>query len=638
MRYYLKKGVEVKSPNFLLAHNGVFVIAEIGNNHNGCLSRAFKMIDAAKNAGADCVKFQMRHLDYLYRKKTLSRIDADLGAEYVLDLLDKFDFTIEQHKEVADYCRDVGIIYMCTAWDIMSVNILEDMGVLAYKVASADLTNMPLLDRLAKTEKPLILSTGMSKWDEVLYTNEFLKRKSVETVFLHCNSTYPAPFDDINLQWIPKMKEHLGCVGYSGHERGINVSIAAVALGAQVIEKHVTFDRNMEGPDHAASLYFDELAMMVRGIKQVTRALGDGETRNISQGELINRENLGKSLVAKHALDVGHSITEDDVLVLSPGLGLSPQRLSELVGKTLTRKMEAEDFFYETDLKATEKKTISYNFSRRWGIPVRFHDYSAFSDIVKPDLWEFHLSYKDLHLSPKKYVDANSGIGFVVHAPELFEDGELLDLASFDENYRFKSISNMNRVIAITRELTSILKAEKKPLIVTNIGGFSMDEKISIEAKKNAYQLFAKSLAELDLSGVELIPQTMAPFPWHFGGQRFQNLFVEAHEITMHCQTMKLNVCLDVSHSFLACKHLNQDFYKFCEQVAPYTAHIHIGDARGTNGEGLQIGDGDIDFIKLSKILKKGCPDASFIPEIWQGHKNFGEGFWCALEKLDGKL
>jgi Xylose isomerase-like TIM barrel len=175
-------------------------------------------------------------------------------------------------------------------------------------------------------------------------------------------------------------------------------------------------------------------------------------------------------------------------------------------------------------------------------------------------------------------------------------------------------------------------------MIVANIGGFTMDEPLPAEVVNSYYERFARSLSELDLEGVELIPQTMAPFPWHFGGQRFQNLFVKIEEIVYWCERLKLRMCFDISHSALTCNHLNYDFYHFSELVAPLTAHLHLGDAKGLNGEGLQVGEGTIDFERLGTILLQGCPDASFIPEIWQGHKNSGEGFWIALERLEGKL
>ena len=152
------------------------------------------------------------------------------------------------------------------------------------------------------------------------------------------------------------------------------------------------------------------------------------------------------------------------------------------------------------------------------------------------------------------------------------------------------------------------------------------------------YERFAQSVGDLDMEGIELIPQTMAPFPWHFGGQRYQNIFVQIDEIVEWCSKLNLRMCFDVSHTQLTCNHFKTDFYDFAEKIAPFSAHLHLGDAKGLNGEGLQIGDGEIDFVRLGAILRKGCPNATFIPEIWQGHKNGGEGFWVALERLENAL
>jgi N-acetylneuraminate synthase len=226
----------------------------------------------------------------------------------------------------------------------------------------------------------------------------------------------------------------------------------------------------------------------------------------------------------------------------------------------------------------------------------------------------------------------------VVHAPELFAGSRLMDLASPDEAYRTESLRETQCVIDITRDLKRFFPATKRPMIVANIGGFTMDAPLSPEVITSYYERFAQSLKDLDMDGVELIPQTMAPFPWHFGGQRYQNIFVKIDEIVEWCQKLQLRICLDISHTRLTCNHFGIDFYEFCKKIAPLTGHLHLGDALGLNGEGLQIGEGDIDFKRLGSILAEGCPDASFIPEIWQGHKNGGEGFWIALERLEGTL
>lgn len=623
---------------FKVGGNRTFVIAEIGNNHNGSLERALQMVDMAVEMGADCAKFQMRHLDQVYRKRSLSKNGEDLGTEYIIDLLNRFELSLDEHKKVAEYCSNKGILYMCTPWDKQSVSVLEEFKVQAYKVASADLTNLPLIEELCKTGKPLILSTGMSTQKEVQEVVDFLNKMNAKFVLLHCNSTYPAPFHDINLNWIPSLKRIHSFVGYSGHERGIAVSLAAVALGACVIERHFSLDRNMEGPDHAASLEFKEFSELIRGIREIEEAMGVHTLRPVSQGEMINRENLGKSMVAARAISQGETLTDKDIKVLSPGQGLSPLYFHKLVGRKATRNMDEEDFFFNTDIDDNRVKPRQYNFKHKWGVPVRYHDFSKYAAVIKPDLYEFHLSYSDMDLNPADYIKGTQECGFVVHAPELFQGSHLMDLATPEDDYRKNSMEETQRVINITRELKKFFPNEKKPMIVANIGGFSMDAPVSAEVKLKYYDQFFKSLSELDTEGVEIIPQTMAPFPWHFGGQRYQNIFIHVDEIEKYCSEYGIRMCYDVSHSMLACNYFKHDFYEFSERIAPFTAHIHMGDAKDLNGEGLQVGEGQIDFKRLGDILNKGCPDATFIPEIWQGHKNEGEGFWIALERLEGLM
>lgn len=628
----------IQIANFEIGAGRAFVIAEIGNNHNGSFDRAIEMIDKAKLAGADCVKFQMRHLDQVYRQRSLTKSGDDLGTEYVIDLLNRFELSIEEHRKLSEYCAQSGVLYLCTPWDSKSVDVLESFGVPAYKVASADLTNLPLLDRLVQTGKPLILSTGMSSAEEAETTVNFLNRHRAQFVLLHCNSTYPAPLHDINLKWMKALRSIHSLVGYSGHERGISVSLAAVALDACVIERHFTLDRNMEGPDHAASLVADEFLRMVEGIREIEQALGDGKARRLSQGEMINRENLGKSLVAAKSLLSGTVLKAEHIKVRSPGQGLSPQCYEVLLGRTLKHDMLEEDFFFPSDLQDKRVEPRDYRFTRPWGVPVRYHDFREYAVRIKPDLWEFHLSYSDMDLDPADYLDGPYEAGLVVHAPELFSGSRLMDLATPDVEYRNDSIRETQRVIDITRDLKRYFPNTPSPCIVANIGGFSMDAPLPLGEIKGYYERFAQSLKQLDMEGVELTPQTMAPFPWHFGGQRYQNLFVNIDEIVEWCNRLGLRMCFDISHSRLTCNHFGVDFYDFAAKIAPITAHLHLGDAKGLNGEGLQIGEGDLDFARLGDLLKKGCPEATFIPEIWQGHKNGGEGFWVALERLEDCL
>lgn len=625
--------------NFKISDDSpTFIIAEIGNNHNGDLELARRLVDLAIESGADCAKFQMRDMKSLYSNRGDSEDPSeDLGSQYVLDLLKRFQLKKDEFIEIFDYCKSKGIIPLCTPWDIASVEFLNDYGIAAFKVASADLTNHELLAAIAKTGKPIICSTGMAMESEVLAATKLLRRLGAKFALLHCNSTYPAPFKDINLRYLGRLKEmSSGPVGYSGHERGIHVAIAAVALGSKIIEKHFTIDKDMEGNDHKVSLLPSEFRAMVNGIRQVESAIGHGGSRTLTQGEMMNREVLAKSLVMNCDLPEGALIENQMLDVRSPGKGLPPYRKGEIVGKMSVRALRAGDFLYPTDLGLVTAGPRAFNFSRPFGVPVRYHDFGAIRDKSNLNLVEFHLSYKDLELDSSDFLDGTYKLQLVVHAPELFAADHILDLTSPEQAYRKRSLQEMQRVIDKTRLLKRHFPATDRPLIIVNVGGFSVTGFMTPKEKAERLVILKNSLRSLDIKGVEIIPQTMPPFPWHFGGQSYHNLFVHADEIVDFCKEESHRVCFDISHSKLACNYFKVSFEDFIRKVGPYSAHLHVVDARGIDGEGLQIGDGEIDFKYLALMLKEYAPEATFIPEIWQGHKNNGAGFWHALDLLEG--
>lgn len=612
-----------------------FLIAEIGNNHNGSFELACKLAEEALIAGADCAKFQMRNMAEIYRPNANTGSE-DLGTEYTLDLLAKFQLDQPTLMRVFDYCHKIGIIPMCTPWDEASLAALNTYGMQGYKIASADLTNYDLIRAVASTGKPMILSTGMSTEAEIRQTVLILKQIAAPFILLNCNSTYPTPMQDVNLSYMQRLKEIGQClVGYSGHERGIEVPIAAVSLGAKVIEKHITIDREMEGNDHRVSLLPTEFKQMVSSIRNIELALGTPNERRITQGERINRENLAKSLVATQELPVGTIIQKHHLEARSPGRGLQPNYLNKLLGRQTTRHIKRGGMFFQSDIDGVEAKPRPYKFGRPWGIPVRYHDIAELAAVAQPDFVELHFSYRDINIEPGQYFESPSEMGLIVHAPELFAGDHILDLANDRSEYRERSIAELQRVIDRTSELSSWFPSTSSPLIVVNVGGFTEHEFIPVSSRRKLYDRVADAFERLQRDNVEIIPQTMPPYPWHFGGQRFHNLFIDPDEIATFCEVHATRVCLDISHSALACNLFNWSLGDFIEKVGPFSAHLHIVDARGHFDEGLQIGDGDIDFKAVGRLLSKFAPTASFIPEIWQGHKNGGEGFWRALDQLE---
>ena len=616
-----------------------YIIAEIGNNHQGDIGLAFKLVDYAVEAGVDCVKFQMRDIRKLYRNNGSSNdASADLGAQYTMDLLERFQLSNNELFEVFDYCKRRKVQPLCTPWDLNSLGVLEKYGMPAYKVASADFTNYELLEAISRTGKPFFCSTGMSSEKEIIDTVNFLDGLSANYVLLHCNSTYPTPYKDVNLKYLMRLKKITGhMVGYSGHERGIEVPVASVALGACVIEKHITIDTSLEGADHKVSLLPHELAAMVKMVRNVEDSLGNPETpREITQGEMINRESLAKSLIAKVNIEEGQIITRDLIEIKSPGQGLQPNRLNDLVGKVAERKIFAGGYFYPSDIHGVVKKKEKYGFSRPYGVPVRYHDYEAIVDGVDLDFVEFHLSYKDMQVDLHQCFSGLQKVGFAVHSPELFSGDHILDLCSDDASYRARSVAELQKVVDITRELKEYFPSTKTPVIVVNAGGWDRQSFIDPSQKEEKYALVSESLRLLEAKGVQIAIQTMPPFPWHFGGQSFHNLFVCPEEIAKFCkENPAYKICLDISHTMMACNYYGWNLLESIEKIAEYNVHMHVADAKGVDGEGVEMGDGDVDFIKVFQLLDKRCQSVQFIPEVWQGHKNGGEGFWKALSYLE---
>lgn len=607
-----------------------YVIAEIGVNHNGFLDLAIKLIDVAVEAGADAVKFQKRNLDKLYAKKYLENANAgEKTLRYMLPILQQVELSNEAYERIVEHCRKRGITFMCSAFDTDSADFLDELGVPAYKVASADLTNLPLLDHLVQKGKPLILSTGMSHMHEVELTVDFLKERQAQFALLHCNSTYPAAFEDINLRFMNQLRRFDVPVGYSGHERGIAVSTVASALGASIVERHLTLDRTMEGPDHAASLEPQGFQKMVRDIRQVSTALGSGEEKFISRGEILNREVLGKSLVAARRIQPGEVVTAAMVAVKGPALGLSPQNYTRLVGRTIERNIEEDEPFLERDLGVQVLLDTEHVLPMAYGFTVRFRDFRDML-VYHPRMLEFHFTDQDLDEHyPGDDFSAGSAhpLQLVVHAPE-FWDRSLVDICSLDEHHRAGSRDLLQKTIDLTREMAPYFMST--PKVIIHPGAMSLDH--PIKDKRALYANLRRSVEELDYAGVELLLENLPPHPWYFGGQWLTNAFMDAYEIRDFLTSMNLNFCYDASHHKLYTNWAHVDFYEQLSVLLPFIGHLHLSDGAGLDGEGLQIGEGAIDWVHFFCVL--GDYQGTMIPEIWRGHQRGGEGFLIAIQRL----
>lgn len=325
---------------------GVFVIAEAGVNHNGSFKNAKKLVLAAKEAGADAVKFQT------FKTENLVTVDAE-KAEYQeentekgtqFDMLKKLELSYNQFKELKEYCDEIGIKFLSTAFDLESVDFLDQLGMDVWKIPSGEITNYPYLVKIAKLNKSIILSTGMADFNEIGEAYNLIREyNDKEIIILHCTTTYPTSFEDVNLKVMQKIADELGVkVGYSDHTLGISVPIASTALGAVVIEKHFTLDKEMEGPDHKASLNPEELKEMVKAIREIEIALGDG-IKKISEVEAGNKIVARKSIIAKKDIKKGEIFSEDNLTIKRPGTGISPMKWNEIIGKEANKEYKKEE-------------------------------------------------------------------------------------------------------------------------------------------------------------------------------------------------------------------------------------------------------------------------------------------------------
>jgi len=325
----------------------IFIIAEAGVNHNGSLDLALQLIEAAKESGADAVKFQTFKADSLatasahkaaYQERTTGK------AESQFEMLKRLELGIEAHRKLIEHCQRIGIQFLSSPFDIESADLLETMELPLYKIPSGEITNVPYVRHIAGKGKPVILSTGMCTLGEVEEAIKILRDSgAADITLLHCVTEYPAPFNEINLRAMQTMRMAFGLpVGYSDHTPGIEISIAAAALGAVVIEKHFTLDRDLPGPDHAASLEPTELRQLVNAIRHVEAALGSG-IKTPAKCEIPNMSMTRKSVVAARTLNAGHKLQSDDLAIKRPGNGITPGQLGDLVGRTLGSDVQKDE-------------------------------------------------------------------------------------------------------------------------------------------------------------------------------------------------------------------------------------------------------------------------------------------------------
>lgn len=330
--------------------NKIIIIAEAGVNHNGSLQLAKQLVDVAADAGADYVKFQTFKANKIASKqaqKAIYQQQTTDNTESQLEMLERLELDEMAHLELINYCQEKNIAFLSTAFDFDSIELLKKLGITLGKIPSGELTNLPFLRKMAKTFPKLILSTGMADMKEIDDTINALIEAGAERMnltVLHCNTEYPTPFEDVNLKAMLSIQKQLNVsIGYSDHTLGIEIPIAAVAMGATIIEKHFTLDRNMKGPDHKASLEPIELKAMVQSIRNVELALAGTGIKVASNSEKKNIGIARKSIVAARNISIGDTFTDENITVKRPGIGINPMLWDEVIGKKAVKDFKEDE-------------------------------------------------------------------------------------------------------------------------------------------------------------------------------------------------------------------------------------------------------------------------------------------------------
>ena len=613
-----------------------YVISEIGINHNGCIDTALKLIYKSHEAGVDAVKFQKRNLDSIYSSHILKDSNsAEWNFDYLIPLLQELELSKKEYHLIDNTCKELNLDLIVTPMDEDSAEFISTLNISAFKIASADMTNLSLIKKCALYNKPIIISTGMWSEKDIERCVEQYKQNNIQYALLLANSTYPAPYEDIGLYFLNKLKKLSDIVGYSGHERDTFIPIAAVTLGAQIIEKHITLNRNQKGPDHKASMLPNQWKQMIKNIRSLEKSLTN--KKYVNQAETLNKEAFAKSAVALKDLSKGHILMEQDIKFQSPGKGIFEHEISDYLGKELKKSIPNGKYISKENFKDVTliKDWKEFNFTKNWGVKCRFHDYELYKQVNAPVI-EFHCSQTDLDID---FKERNEKSQLIIHAPEIV-NRELIDICSTDELIVQRSLDIIQKSIDKTIEIAKGWPLAK-PKMVVHLGGMSLDPLSTKKfyQKNNHAEMIDIAIEnfkklQYDKTKIDIIPENLPCRPWYLGGEWYQYGFGPAEDMIRFCKATDLKMTYDICHAQLWCNIAETTLVDYTKQVMPYVSHMHISDALGLNGEGIQIHEGEIDFDSIFAVAKNY--EFSWVTEIWSGHLHNGSGTYkamCDLEK-----
>ena len=640
--------------------NKVEFISEIGINHDGSFDTAKKLIQQSKEIECDFVKFQVRDIKEVYHPNFLKNpSNSENANQYIYNEIKRSYLDKSKYIQLFKFAKKLDIKIMVTPFDLKSLALCKRKEVHAIKIGSPDFDNIQLIISAFKLKKPLFLSTGMATDSEINTMKKNLKKFNIYNVpitIFHCVSSYPPNEHEMNLKYIKNLMKKFPDykIGYSGHERGYLPSLISIFFGAKVIERHITLNNKLKGPDHNSSLIKKEFKKLISNSKKITKKLNNNNinlkkflkefnlsgvknsigkyVKTLSLNADFNKKILGKSAIYKKNFNKNKIIKVEDLRFVSPGKGLSGLEFYELK-KKLTKNVFKNNYLSRSDFEKKENKKFDRGkikiINKKWGLIGRLGDFEQFID-EKADLIEIHLTWREL-INPK-IIYENYNTELIIHAPEYFND-KLIDFTSDDKNIlnnSFEMIENLNNLVEKIKN-NFVYDYQKGPKVVLHPGGHS-EKSIHSVSKINQYRNLLKNLKNIKSKNYNLLLENMPPYPWYYGGKFYQHIFTDTKEIKKFCKEANINVCYDTSHAKLASNMLKKNFKNFTKDILQNIEYLHVSDAAKMHQEGLQIGEGEIDFKMFFQLVKN--LNVNFVPEIWNGHLDNGQGFKTAMHNI----
>ena len=596
------------------------IIAEIGINHEGKYETAIDLINASKESGVWGIKFQYRNLKNSYHSFSKEIGDQSLKYEIKRNFISP-DKIIKLTEYAHFKNLKVGISFFSPE-DIKdfkdNINMFD-----FFKIPSVELSNNNLILELLNLKKTVLISTGCHNENEIKEIVNSIKSFKNWTM-LHCVSNYPVSIFNAKLGYIDRLQKICERdVGYSSHDENWEVCLLAATKGVSYIERHITLDKNQKGLDHSTSSTPDEFKNLCNIFSNWDEMFNGNEKRQLNQGEKLNKQNLGRSLVSNKHFKIGDKINLQDFDYKSPRIGLDINSIKNYKNVSLIKNINPGEVLQKSHF---EKKIeiddydIENCINSKISLPIRFHDAKSIQEEFKIQNFEFHLSYIESRkkLESSLIIPENS---YSIHLPDYISPTELIDPFSDINSQRQMSIKMLDDIKIIAKQIEDITSKE-----VIIVGSFSAYNSIN-----EFYKSMSNLVENFKLDKLKLLPQWLPPIAWYFGGSVKLDVF-NNYEAIEYIKKHDFEICLDLSHLFMCRTTMSDNFDKSYNELIKFSGHYHIADAEGIDGEGIEIGKGNPDNIRYIKQILNSKEQK--VLEVWQGHLDNYHGFRSAIKSI----